>query len=601
MKVIYEESESIKAENLIKPDPKTVNNACQEMTGITAASLNQKRNINDKTDKENNGDTKKLKKDVIRHLSIKKVSTMQISKSNKSDTDETHDDSEYSKEKIYSSEANKNIESSSREKVYKEERTDSKDIYIHRKTEHIYKGSSRDNKDEKKTADTKEYQEAKTKVETGVNAKKLNNKKKTEDNNKKSGVISNIISISMKALNTATENTRGSESQAANSFLAIVVVGALLFALFLPIIFVVSNPLCELVMDEFHKLEIQIVFSTMNNRYNQIVSQNFLQEYGYELDVNTDEFSEENSIEATAELLNRIELTDTSSINWRQVLALYYAMARSRLNDPKPLIFDAFHLERADNLEDMLFGSDEYIAMYSMDATYTEYPDKNEILIDIECLDPEEYMEAMDFTDSERKLYSSILSMSDNQYWMSLLTFTEITDSGLSAMALSQLGNYCQIYDDWFGCSYDTQWCAVFVSYCAYRCGYIDDDIMCRSASCLEIMNFHKARDEYYDSSMWRDGLFTPQPGDLVFYKTGTSISHIGIVTKVTMGIQIEVVSGNSYSGNLVGNTPQTRYVAQCSRFMSDTIPQENSRYICGFARPDYPVTELYTYEGFEL
>ena len=88
---------------------------------------------------------------------------------------------------------------------------------------------------------------------------------------------------------------------------------------------------------------------------------------------------------------------------------------------------------------------------------------------------------------------------------------------------------------------YETEWCAMFVSYCYDKCGLIDSIggtfFQCRSQQ--DIANI--VGEEYY-----RDRDYIPNPGDIIFFtETGTDIYHTGIVYSCD-GTTVTYIDGNS-------------------------------------------------------
>lgn len=112
-------------------------------------------------------------------------------------------------------------------------------------------------------------------------------------------------------------------------------------------------------------------------------------------------------------------------------------------------------------------------------------------------------------------------------------------------------------------------WCDVFVDWCFYQLAGRDtkkaQEIECQTgplgAGCLYSMQYYKQQGRFYTSN--------PQPGDQVFYQSGGSISHTGIV---------ESVNGSTFT-TIEGNASDQ--VMRCKRKMNDG-------YTYGFGRPKY-------------
>ncbi len=115
---------------------------------------------------------------------------------------------------------------------------------------------------------------------------------------------------------------------------------------------------------------------------------------------------------------------------------------------------------------------------------------------------------------------------------------------------------------------YGYPWCQCFVSWCANQAD-IDTDIIPKTAGTSTAQSFFMNQGVYHQSAS-NGGSYVPQRGDIVFYGSGTSPSHVGIISSCD-GDSISTIEGNYSDG--VG----TR-----------TISLYNS-YVIGFASPNYP------------
>ena len=118
------------------------------------------------------------------------------------------------------------------------------------------------------------------------------------------------------------------------------------------------------------------------------------------------------------------------------------------------------------------------------------------------------------------------------------------TASDMVAIAQSQIGQTGgQPYWSWYGFSNRVEWCAIFVSWCANQCGYIDAGIVPKFAGCGVGVQWFQNRGQ------WLPGSATPEPGMLIFfqwYGSDSSIAdHVGIVEKVEGG-RIYTIEGNA-------------------------------------------------------
>ena len=118
------------------------------------------------------------------------------------------------------------------------------------------------------------------------------------------------------------------------------------------------------------------------------------------------------------------------------------------------------------------------------------------------------------------------------------------TASDMVTVAQSQIGNVGgQPYWSWYGFSSRVEWCAIFVSWCADQCGYIDAGIVPKFAGCGVGVQWFQNRGQ------WLPGSATPEPGMLIFfqwYGSDSSIAdHVGIVERVENG-RVYTIEGNS-------------------------------------------------------
>ena len=118
------------------------------------------------------------------------------------------------------------------------------------------------------------------------------------------------------------------------------------------------------------------------------------------------------------------------------------------------------------------------------------------------------------------------------------------TASDMVGAAQSQVGQTGgQPYWSWYGFGSRVEWCAIFASWCADQCGYIDAGIVPKFAGCGVGVQWFQNRGQ------WLPGSATPEPGMLIFfqwYGSDSSIAdHVGIVESVADG-RVYTIEGNS-------------------------------------------------------
>ena len=122
-----------------------------------------------------------------------------------------------------------------------------------------------------------------------------------------------------------------------------------------------------------------------------------------------------------------------------------------------------------------------------------------------------------------------------------------LSSSDLVAVARSQLGNVGGMpYWSWYGFPSRVEWCACFVSWCAYKCGYLQAGILPSFSVCDAGSNWFKARNQWLPNSA------VPPAGAIIFFdwedENGVQDGdpdHVGIVERVENG-RVYTIEGNS-------------------------------------------------------
>ena len=121
-------------------------------------------------------------------------------------------------------------------------------------------------------------------------------------------------------------------------------------------------------------------------------------------------------------------------------------------------------------------------------------------------------------------------------------SFMSEGDAAIVAVAQTQLGNEGGLkYCEWYGYSYRVEWCAIFVSWCADQCGYLDAGILPKELNVIPYVEWFQERDQ------WKYRDYEPSPGDLIFYdwESDGLADHVGIVERVEDGI-VYSIEGNA-------------------------------------------------------
>ena len=145
-------------------------------------------------------------------------------------------------------------------------------------------------------------------------------------------------------------------------------------------------------------------------------------------------------------------------------------------------------------------------------------------------------------------------------------SFMSEGDAAIVAVAQTQIGNEGGLkYCEWYGYSYRVEWCAIFVSWCADQCGYLDAGILPKELNVIPYVEWFRERDQ------WQYNDYEPSPGDLIFYdwESDGLADHVGIVERVANGI-VYSIEGNAGDACI-----------ENSHVMGDTV-------IYGFGTPAY-------------
>ena len=115
-------------------------------------------------------------------------------------------------------------------------------------------------------------------------------------------------------------------------------------------------------------------------------------------------------------------------------------------------------------------------------------------------------------------------------------------NAAMVAVAQSQIGNVGGApYWSWWGLDYRVEWCAIFVSWCADQCGYLDAGVLPKMEGVRPYVGWLKERGQ------WQGREYEPVPGDIIFFDwEGDGLAdHVGIVEKVEDGL-VFTIEGNT-------------------------------------------------------
>ena len=115
-------------------------------------------------------------------------------------------------------------------------------------------------------------------------------------------------------------------------------------------------------------------------------------------------------------------------------------------------------------------------------------------------------------------------------------------NAAMVAVAQSQIGNVGGApYWSWWGLDYRVEWCAIFVSWCADQCGYLDAGVLPKMEGVRPYVDW------FIERSQWQGRDYEPSPGDIIFFDwEGDGLAdHVGIVERVENSV-IYTIEGNS-------------------------------------------------------
>ena len=255
-----------------------------------------------------------------------------------------------------------------------------------------------------------------------------------------------------------------------------------------------------------------------------------------------------------------LEISGSRAV-WKEVLAVY---AVKTTTDPingqeVATITD----EKKDILREIFWEMNE-ISFRTEEITETvivESDDGNGNIVETETTETRTYLfitvshktademaAEYNFDSKQKEQLDALLSEENDELWAMVLYGIEgQSDDMIVAVAQSQIGNVGgEPYWSWYGFSERVDWCACFVSWCANECGYIENGIIPKFASCAIGVNWFQSRGQ------WADGSAEPVPGMIIFFDWDEDITgqdgrpnHVGIVEKVENGM-VYTIEGNS-------------------------------------------------------
>lgn len=152
---------------------------------------------------------------------------------------------------------------------------------------------------------------------------------------------------------------------------------------------------------------------------------------------------------------------------------------------------------------------------------------------------------------------------------------TNLTGFGNGKKNYTEYGLWYKNHVDSSDAYQKAAWCASFVSWCADQAN-ISSSIITYHAYTPTGYTWFKNNAAVYSRQQVQDGKYTPQPGDIIYFKSGSNgniVNHVGIVVRYGDGV-IYTVEGNTNVGE---NTSDGGSVCLKSYKITNTF----IRYIC--------------------
>lgn len=204
---------------------------------------------------------------------------------------------------------------------------------------------------------------------------------------------------------------------------------------------------------------------------------NAIQEINQEFDAKLEELK-------AAATYDELSLSVTCA-PWREVLAVYAVKTTSDPANGQEVV--SMTDEKMELLKQVFWDMNEISSFTSTVPGEGGGADTTTLYITVTPKTADEIADIYSFTASQRQQLAELLSDENQSLWNSALYGIGTGDGEIVAVALSQVGNVGgQPYWSWYGFSYRVDWCAIFVSWCADQCGYIETGTMPKFAGCVQ-------------------------------------------------------------------------------------------------------------------
>ena len=180
-----------------------------------------------------------------------------------------------------------------------------------------------------------------------------------------------------------------------------------------------------------------------------------------------------------------------SRADWKDVLAVYVAKYSNGDYQTEMMTLDDKKIEEIKKIfwemNEVSFTKEETTEQKTIiHLTWTEHKTitHTKLHIKINHKTAQEMADKYNFSNSQREQMNELLKDDYIAMWSSVI-YGSGGNSDIVSVAESQLGNIGgQPYWSWYGFNSRVEWCATFVSWCANQCGYIENGIIPKFASC---------------------------------------------------------------------------------------------------------------------
>lgn len=178
----------------------------------------------------------------------------------------------------------------------------------------------------------------------------------------------------------------------------------------------------------------------------------------------------------------------------------------------------------------------------------------------------------------------------------------DIVQVAASQIGTTETGPNDVLYTQWYP-MVGAPWCAMFISWCADQCGYLESGLIPKTAHSATFWNYVQANPEkgmLYTPEAVRTGAVTPQAGDILIVSGYNNAEATSTSQRAD-----DSASGTRHVALVTGYDPATGTIATIDGNISDRVDENtynittgdsSGRKIFGFVRPAYPASA----EGIE-